>query len=96
MPPEFFIQNTVSLELSTRKAHLTDLPLNPMLEDGAPLGFVYPRSGTTTSSGIAMVAARAPNPNAGRVFLNWLMTMPGQEALQRFGGLPVTRRNAPR
>jgi iron(III) transport system substrate-binding protein len=78
-----------------RVAHLTDLPLNPMLEDGAPIGFVYPRSGTTTSSGVVMVANRAPNPNAARVFVNWLMTLPGQEALQRLGGLPVTRNNAP-
>jgi iron(III) transport system substrate-binding protein len=78
-----------------RVAHLTDLPLNPMLEDGAPLGFVYPPSGTTTSSGIIIAAARAPNPNAAKVFVNWLMTMPGQEALQRLGGLPVTRRGAP-
>lgn len=78
-----------------RVAHLTDLPLNPMLEDGAPLGFVYPASGTTTSSGVAFVAARAPNPNAGRVLLNWMMTQAGQEALQRLGGLPVTRKGAP-
>ena len=78
-----------------RVAHLTDLPLNPLLEDGAPVGFVYPRSGTTTSSGVIMVAERAPNPNAGRVLVNWLMTLPGQEALQRLGGLPVTRRGAP-
>jgi iron(III) transport system substrate-binding protein len=78
-----------------RVAHLTDLPLNPMLEDGAPLGFVYPRSGTTTSSGCIIAAARAPNPNAAKVFVNWLMTAQGQEALQRLGGLPVTRRGAP-
>ncbi len=78
-----------------RVAHLTDLPLNPLLEDGAPVGFVYPRSGTTTSSGVIMVAERAPNPNAARVLVNWLMTAPGQEALQRLGGLPVTRQGAP-
>ena len=78
-----------------RVAHLTDLPLNPLLEDGAPVGFVYPASGTTLSSGFAMVAEKAPNPNAGRMLLNWLMTAQGQEALQRLGGLPVTRRGAP-
>jgi iron(III) transport system substrate-binding protein len=78
-----------------RVAHLTDLPLNPMLEDGAPVGFVYPASGTTLSSGVALVAQNAPNPNAGRVLVNWLMTAPGQEALQRYGGLPVPRRGAP-
>lgn len=78
-----------------RVAHLTDLPLNPMLEDGAPIGFVYPASGTTVSSGVILAAARAPNPNAARVFVNFLMTAPGQEALQRLAGLPVTRIGAP-
>ena len=29
------------------------------------------------------------------MLLTWLMTAPGQEALQRLGGLPVTRRDAP-
>lgn len=42
-----------------------------------------------------MVANRAPNPNTARVFVNWLMTQQGQEALQRLGGLPVTRKGAP-
>ena len=35
---------------------LTDLPLNPLLEDGAPIGFVYPRSGTTLSANKGFVA----------------------------------------
>jgi iron(III) transport system substrate-binding protein len=74
-----------------RVAHLTDLPLNPLLEDGAPVGFVYPTSGTTLSANKAFVAAQAPHPNAARVFLNWLMTKDGQEALQDHGGLSVTR-----
>jgi len=74
-----------------RIAHLTDLPLNPLLEDGAPVGFVYPPSGTTLSANKAFVAAQAPHPNAARVFLNWLMTKDGQEALQQYGGLSVTR-----
>jgi iron(III) transport system substrate-binding protein len=74
-----------------RVAELTDLPLNPLLEDGAPIGFVYPKSGTTSSANVAFVAKNAPHPNAGRVFLNWLMTKEGQEALQQYGGLSVTR-----
>jgi iron(III) transport system substrate-binding protein len=76
-------------------AELTDLPLNPLLEDGAPVGFVYPKSGTTLSANKVFVAAKAPRPNAARVFVNWLMTKDGQEHLQRFGGLSVTRRSVP-
>lgn len=76
-------------------AELSDLPLNPMLEDGAPIGWVYPPSGTTLSANRAFVAAKAPHPNAARVFLNWLMTEDGQIALQKFGGLSVTRTGIP-
>jgi iron(III) transport system substrate-binding protein len=76
-------------------AELTDLPLNPMLEDGAPVGFVYPKSGTTLSSGKAFVAKKAPHPNAAKVFLNWLMSQEGQEALQKHAGLSVTRKGIP-
>lgn len=76
-------------------AELSDLPLNPMLEDGAPIGWVYPASGTTLSANRAFVAARAPHPNAARVFLNWLMTEEGQIALQKYGGLSVTRTGIP-
>jgi iron(III) transport system substrate-binding protein len=78
-----------------RIAELTDLPLNPLLEDGAPVGFVYPASGTTLSANKAFVAAKAPHPNAARVFMNWLMTKEGQEALQQYCGLSVTRNGAP-
>lgn len=74
---------------------LADLPLEPGLEDGAPIGFVYPKSGTATNDGYAMVSAKAPHPNAGRVFVNWLLSAPGQAVLQQYGGLPVTRPGVP-
>ena len=67
-------------------ATLADLPLEPGLEDGAPIGFVYPKSGTATNDGYVMVSARAPHPNAGKVFVNWLMSAPGQLVLQQQGG----------
>ena len=78
-----------------RVSHLTDVPLNPLLDDGAPIGFVYPKSGTTLSANKAAVAGRAPHPNAAKVFLNWLMTADGQLQLQTLCGLPVTRKGAP-
>ncbi len=73
-------------------AELTDLPLHPFLVDGAPIGFVYPRSGTTVTNSIGFVAAKAAHPNAAKVLLNWLMTQKGQEHLQDYGGLSVTRK----
>lgn len=72
-------------------AELSDIPLNPLLEEGAPLGFVYPESGTTTSASRIFVAKNAPHPNAAKVLTNWLMTEEGQTALVKFGGLSVTR-----
>ena len=74
---------------------LADLPVEPALEDGAPIGFVYPKSGTATNDGYIMVNARAPHPNVGRVFANWLLSAPGQVVLQEQGGLPVTRPGVP-
>ncbi len=76
-------------------AELTDLPLNPLLEDGAPIGFVYPKSGTTRSANKIFVAKNAPHPNAAKVFVNWLMTEAGQKALQEHAGLSVTRKGVP-
>jgi iron(III) transport system substrate-binding protein len=76
-------------------AELSDLPLNPLLADGAPVGFVYPDSGTTLSSNMTFVAKNAPHPNAGKVLVNWLMTEEGQKYLQEYCGLPVTRNGAP-
>lgn len=72
-------------------ATLADLPLEPGLVDGAPIGFAYPPSGTAFIDGYVLVNARAPHPAAGRVFVNWLLSAPGQAALQDQGGLPVTR-----
>lgn len=72
-------------------AELSDIPLNPLLEEGAPIGFIYPESGTTTSASRIFVANRAPHPNAAKLFVNWLMSDAGQTALVKFGGLAVTR-----
>jgi iron(III) transport system substrate-binding protein len=76
-------------------AEISDIPLNPLLADGAPIGFVYPKSGTTVSINLGFVAAKAPHPNAGKVLLNWLMTADGQKQLLEHGGLSVTRKGAP-
>ena len=76
-------------------AELTDIPLNAALSDGAPVGFVYPKSGTTLAKSYIFVTAKAPHPNAAKVFSNWLLTAKGQELLQTFGGLSATRPGVP-
>lgn len=70
---------------------LADLPVEPGLEDGAPIGFVYPKSGTAFNDGYVLVSAKAPHPNAAKVFVNWLLSAAGQASLQEQGGLAVTR-----
>ena len=76
-------------------AELSDLPLNPMLEDGAPVGFAYPKSGTTVTTAYIWVSGKAPHPNAGKVFVNWILSAEGQNALQKHGGLSATRPGTP-
>jgi iron(III) transport system substrate-binding protein len=76
-------------------AHITDIPLNEMLADGAPIGFTYPKSGTTTSDSVVGIAAKAPHPNVARVFVNWLLSKEGQAELVKHSGLSGTRNDAP-
>jgi iron(III) transport system substrate-binding protein len=76
-------------------AELTDLSVYGMLEDGAPIGFVYPESGFPLSVNRMFVAKNAPHPNAAKVLANWLLSLEGQTALQDYAGLPVTRGDVP-
>ena len=76
-------------------AEISDLPLNVALADGAPLGFVYPKSGNILSLGYTFVAAKAPRPNAAKVFANWLLSPRGQIMMQLYAGLPGSRPGIP-
>lgn len=76
-------------------AELTDVPLNTALADGAPIGFVYPKSGTVRSEAYMFVANKAPHPNAGKVFANWILSEKGQIQLQTHAGLSGTRPGIP-
>ena len=76
-------------------AEVSDLPLNVALADGAPIGVIYPASGTILSQGYVFVAGKAPHVNAGKVFANWLLSEQGQIRLQQFAGLPAARPGIP-
>ena len=41
------------------------------------------------------VSAKAPNPNAAKIFTNWMLTAKGQLLLQKYGGLAATRPGTP-
>lgn len=75
-------------------AEVLDQSVNTMLQDGAPIGVVYPEAGTTTSYNMAFVGKNAPHPNAAKVLLNWLMTAEGQKSFL-VCGQSMTRKGAP-
>jgi len=43
-------------------------------EQGNPIGFAYPEDGTLLTVGPSAVLAQAPHPNAGRLFLEWMLS----------------------
>jgi iron(III) transport system substrate-binding protein len=63
-------------------------------EQGNPIGFIYPDDGTLLAVGPAAVLAQAPHPNAGRLFLEWLLGPEFAELAARDHLAPV-RADAP-
>ena len=51
--------------------------------DIRPLGFTADIASISTGYGIAAVINRSPHPNAGKVFINWLLSQPIQDALAK-------------
>jgi iron(III) transport system substrate-binding protein len=51
-------------------------------EKGAPIAFVAPEDGLPTSPLVAGLANKAPHQEAGRLFLDWLMSIRGQTLYQ--------------
>jgi iron(III) transport system substrate-binding protein len=72
-------------------AAVIDPPVISALADGAPVRVVYPASGIPAIATCAMLPAKAPHAEAGMVFLNWALSMQGQQAFQDIVGSPVTR-----
>ena len=50
-------------------------------EEGAPLEVVYPTEGTPLAAGPSVLFKGAPNPNAGKLFQNWMHTREAQQFL---------------
>jgi iron(III) transport system substrate-binding protein len=50
-------------------------------EEGAPLEVVYPAEGTPRGDGPSVLFKGAPNPNAGKLFQNWMHTREAQQFL---------------
>jgi ABC-type Fe3+ transport system substrate-binding protein len=50
----------------------------------------------TAAFGSVALAARAPHPNAAKVYLNWLLTREGQTQWTKLSGYPSRRLDAPK
>lgn len=54
---------------------------------GSPIAIVYPSEGTPFVPGPSAVLAKAPHPNAARLFHIWSFTAEGQQLMHDVGGL---------
>jgi iron(III) transport system substrate-binding protein len=50
-------------------------------EDGQPVDVIYPEEGTPLASGPSAIFKSAPNPNAARLFQNWMHSREAQQFL---------------
>jgi len=48
-------------------------------EGGRPVEIVYPTEGTPLATGPSAIFTRAPNPNAARLFQNWMHSREAQQ-----------------
>ena len=66
------------------------------LKGGGPVAIVYPEDGTSViADGMALVK-RAPNPEAGKAFLDWALSAATQKlAVQELGRRPIRKDAAP-
>ena len=48
-------------------------------EDGQPVEIVYPQEGTPVATAPSAIFKNAPNPNAARLFQNWMHSREGQQ-----------------
>jgi iron(III) transport system substrate-binding protein len=66
--------------------------VSDMMSRGEPIEAVYPTEGTPLITGPSAIMARAPNPNAARLFYAWSMTTEGQQVSVDVGGMRSVHR----
>ena len=55
--------------------------------DGVPIEIVYATEGTPIAIGHGAILKNAPNPNAAKLFYQWLYTKEAQQLIHDVGGL---------
>lgn len=73
-----------------RVAPLKTNSIIPPMNDGAPIGIIYPTDGVPMTVSVAGISATAPHPNAARLYLDWILSNEGQEDwVKSSGGMTV-------
>jgi iron(III) transport system substrate-binding protein len=62
---------------------------------GAPVEFVFPTEGLVVTPGVWGVVTDAPHPEAAKLFEDWLLSVPGQTALDQVMSVSSPRPDAP-
>lgn len=70
------------LKISTMLESAAALPIS----QGAPVKFVFPKEGLPACDIVTGIVAKAPHPNAARLYENWSLSKRGQSAWVGFGG----------
>lgn len=66
---------------------------SPLIRDGAPLMPIYMEEGTVGMPSIILESKGAPHPNAGRLFINWLLSAEGQTVYHKAVASPPVRKD---
>lgn len=86
--------NAVTTELLSRGEVMVAVGLPASVAqaaaDGAPVEVIFPEDGMIAYNQYVALAASAKKPNAAKVFLNWILSPGGQEAIAlKLGNYPV-------
>lgn len=65
------------------------------IESGAPMKFVFPSDGIPSPPELGGIAATAPHPHAAQLYLNWLTSKRGSQAVAALGEYPILPGIAP-
>ncbi|MBI4289585.1 MAG: extracellular solute-binding protein [Chloroflexi bacterium] len=67
----------------------------PIIMEGSPLRILAMDEGNPAQVEPVLMAKGAPHPNAARLFINWLLSVEGQEAYNKTVGAPSLRKDMP-
>jgi ABC-type Fe3+ transport system substrate-binding protein len=59
------------------------------MRDGQPIAVAWPQDFVVTVGNGMALASNAPRSNAARVFINWMLSQPGQELWRDLGQYPA-------